>query len=178
MAEEEFIGPTEGNPALDPTRVGSGLVGSFETLDREAKEKISASRPLIEADRQKNSLDEYWAKRSADKDASKRSEKSKRASKVGERRSAINEGGGGGSSRVASSMQSLLGNDYAVMKFKSPTMQMACESSAYTCTFPVHGYLPQVCGPYRPISASYHGGMPQSGIHEATGTGYSLNRDG
>ena len=195
MAEDEVIVPTSGNPALDPSRAESGLVAKLNLQgkfsDTRAEQKFETRvgyfggkhwsemaedgeknrrRSLSESDRQKEDLDEYWRKR---KDDARRNPDNKP-------RHTQSGGGGGGGGWGGRGMQFGISNssgvDYAVMKFKSKVMQDAC-SPKYTSAFPMNTHLPQVCGPFRPITISSQGGLPQSSLQESIGTGIVPNMD-
>ena len=92
-------------------------------------------------------------------------------------------GGGGGEKRPSRIKRSGLfgisnstSKDYGYLKFKSPVFKEAAMVN-YSCIFPLHGYLPQVCGPFRPITTESIGGMPQSMAQEASTTGGPINLD-
>lgn len=192
MADDEVIVPTSGNPALDPSQTESGLVGRLNLGDPRSdktfvKEGSSSGgkhwseiaeeseknrrRSLSESDRQKEDLKAYWDKRMDEKRRNPEKEKPK---------ATFHDAGGGGGRGRWRSMQYGISNssgvDYAMMKFKSKTMQDAC-SPKFTSAFPMNTHLPQVCGPFRPITLSSQGGMPQSSLQESIGTGIIPNMD-
>jgi hypothetical protein len=199
LAENEVIVPTSGNPALDPSRAESGLVaklnlqGKFSDTRSEQKFETRVGyfggkhwsemaeegeknrrRSLSESDRQKEDLDEYWRKR---KDDAKRNPDNRpKQTQYG----GGGESGGGRRGWNGRGMQFGISNssgvDYAVMRFKSKVMQDAC-SAKFTSTFPMNTHLPQVCGPFRPITISSQGGLPQSSLQESIGTGIVPNMD-
>ncbi len=175
MAENEVIVPTSGNPALDPTKVKSGLVASSAPKQKDWAQEVEESeknrrRSLSESDRQKEDLDEYWKRRNDEK----------RINPDTKPKHTQTDLGGGGGSRGGRGVQFGISNssgvDYAVMKFKSRVMQDAC-SPKFTSAFPMNTHLPQVCGPFRPITLSSQGGLPQSSLQESIGTGIIPNMD-
>lgn len=197
MAENEVIVPTSGNPALDPSKAESGLVarlnleGKFSDTrkeqvfeqrlgyyggkhwsERAEESEKNRRRSLSESDRQKEDLKEYWDKRK-DRDRRSPDNKPKHTQSGG-------YGGGGSGMTRARVMQFGISNssgvDYAMMKFRSKTMQDAC-SPKFTCAFPMNTHMPQVCGPFRPITLSSQGGLPQSSLQESIGTGLIPNMD-
>lgn len=196
MAEEEVIVPTSGNPALNGDAV-SGLVArmvgdklsdtradkTFETRlgyyggkhwsERAEEAEKNRRRSLTESDRQKEDTEAYWAKRRDRRDRLGQNEERPKAILSG----GYSGGGDGGRARIA---RFGIGNsssvEYAQMRFKSKTMQEAC-SPKFTCAFPMNTHLPQVCGPFRPITLSSQGGLPQSSLQESIGTGIIPNMD-
>lgn len=200
MAENEVIVPTSGNPALDPSKAESGLIGRLNLQGKfsdtrenkvfeqrlgywggkhwselaEESEK-NRRRSLTESDRQKEDTEAYWAKRRDERD---------RLGQKEDRPKAILSGGySGGDDGVrarARISQFGIGNSssvgYAQMRFKSKVMQEAC-SPNFTCAFPMNTHMPQVCGPFRPITLSSQGGLPQSSLQESIGTGVIPNMD-
>jgi hypothetical protein len=94
----------------------------------------------------------------------------------------MGEGGGHGASGSVRKRSGKFGisnassKDFGVMKFKSTVFSNAV-SSTYTCLFPLSGYLPQVCGPFRPITVETIGGFPQSLSQEASQVGGPVNID-
>jgi hypothetical protein len=186
VAEEDVIVPSEGNSALDPTKALSGLVSS-SSLEEKANAVANAasksfgdpnkfvSRPKG-GDSGKSELENYWANRRA-KEAEDLANGIKPRPKIimGEG----GGGGGGGSSRARSGKFGITGasaRDYGTLKFKSKVFTDAC-SGAYTCIFPLSGYLPQVCGPFRPITVESIGGFPQSMGQESSSVGGPVNMD-
>ena len=185
MAEDEdVIVPTEGNSALDPTKASSGLVGTIEGKANAAAEAARTStgdaskfvsRPKG-GDSGKSELENYWAKR-------RQEAAEDLANGIKPRpKSIINDGGGHGASGSVRQRSGKFGisgaarRDFGIMKFKSQTFTDAC-SGAYTCIFPLSGYLPQVCGPFRPITIESIGGFPQSLSQEASNVGGPVNSD-
>ena len=185
MAEDDVIVPTSGNSALDPTRAVSGLVGS--SIEDKANAAANAasksfgdpskfvSRPNKLGDSGKSDLEGYWMGRHAMEEEDAANGIFKRPKII------MNEGGGGGggSSRARSGKFGITGasdRDYGMMKFKSKTFADAC-SGKYTCIFPLSGYLPQVCGPFRPITVESIGGFPQSMGQESSSVGGPVNMD-
>ena len=188
MAEDEdVIVPTSGNPALDPTKAVSGLVGS--SIEDKANAAANAasksfgdpskfvSRPKG-GDSGKSELENYWANRRA-----KAAEDL--ANGIKPRPKTITGDGDGGGHNASGSVRQRSGKfgisgaarrDFGIMKFKSQTFTDAC-SGAYTCIFPLSGYLPQVCGPFRPITIESIGGFPQSLSQEASNVGGPVNSD-
>ena len=184
MAEEDVIVPTSGNTALDPTRAVSGLIGS--SIEDKANAAATAasksfgdpskfvSRPK-RGDSGKSELEGYWAGRKAMDAEDEANGITKRPSII------MGEGGGGsgGSARARSGKFGITGasaRDYGTLKFKSKVFTDAC-SGAYTCIFPLSGYLPQVCGPFRPITVESIGGFPQSMGQESSSVGGPVNMD-
>ena len=178
MAEDDVIVPSEGNSALDPTKASNGLKPS-EPLKPSSTptEDKKAGRP-IGGDSGKQKLEDYWANRRA-KAAEDLANGIKPRPKV-----IFNEGGGGGGGGAGGGgrrsgkfgITNSSARDYGAMKFKSKIFADAC-SGAYTCIFPLSGYLPQVCGPFRPITVESIGGFPQSLAQEASNVGGPVNSD-
>ena len=187
MEEEDVIVPTSGNSALDPTKASSGLVGTISGKANAAAEAASrsmgdpnkfVSRPKG-GDSGKSELENYW-KRRHEKAAEDLANGIKPRPKT---ITASGGGGGGGEKRPSRIKRSGLfgisnstSKDYGYLKFKSPVFKEAAMVN-YSCIFPLHGYLPQVCGPFRPITTESIGGMPQSMAQEASTTGGPINLD-
>jgi hypothetical protein len=195
VAENEVIVPTSGNPALDPSQAESGLVGRLNLGDSRSEKKFETRegyfggkhwsqiaeeqeknrrRSLTESDRQKESTDAYWVKRK-DKERLNPDTKPKHTQSGG---GGGDYGGGGrrGGRSTQFGISNASGVDYAVMRFRSKVMQDAC-SPKFTSAFPMNTHLPQVCGPFRPITLSSQGGLPQSSLQESIGTGIVPNMD-
>jgi hypothetical protein len=195
LDDNEVIVPTSGNPALDPSKAESGLVGRLNLegkfSDTRAEKKFetrvgywggkhwsqiaedsnkNSRRLLSEGDRQKEQLKEYW-------DARKRKEQQNPDKKPRHTQSVGGEGGGGGRGRsMQFGISNASGANYATMQFRSKVMQDAC-SAKFTSAFPMNTHLPQVCGPFRPITISSQGGLSQSSLQESIGTGLIPNMD-
>lgn len=184
MAEEDVIVPTSGNPALDPTRAVSGLAGAIATASKTASDDVASKfvgRPRKEGDsrgydsKEKSSVEGYWQGRMAMESMDRANGIEPRPKHVmGE---AVGGGGGGGGRRSGKfGISNSTARDYGSMKFKSPVFRDAAFAT-YTCLFPLSGYLPQVCGPFRPITTETIGGYPQSMAQESSQTGLTTNMD-
>ena len=202
MAEDDdVIVPSSGNTALDPTKAVNGLVGkvtdSLRTADAKQSPALRPSEALkpsaalqrsltpteeknlgrpVGGDSGKADLEGYWTAR-------KSMEMQDEANGIEKRpKSIIRDGGGHGASGSVRQRSGKFGisgaarRDFGIMKFKSQTFTDAC-SGAYTCIFPLSGYLPQVCGPFRPITIESIGGFPQSLSQEASNVGGPVNSD-
>ena len=190
MAEDEdVIIPSSGNTALDPTRALSGLVRS-SSLEEKANAVANAasksfgdpnkfvSRPKG-GDSGKSELENYW-KRRHEKAAEDLANGIKPRPKT---ITASGGGGGGGGERPSGIKRSgkfgisnSTAKDYGTMRFKSPVFKDAAMAT-YSCIFPLNGFLPQVCGPFRPITMETIGGFPQSMAQEASNNGGPVNSD-
>lgn len=154
-----------------------GYYGGKHWSERWEEQEKNRRRSLTESDRQKEDTEAYWAKR---RDKRDRLGEGKDKDKPKETQSGGYFGGDGGVRARARIAQFGIGNsssvEYAQMRFKSKTMQEAC-SPKFTCAFPMNTHLPQVCGPFRPITLSSQGGLPQSSLQESIGTGIIPNMD-
>ena len=187
MAEDEVVVPSEGNAGLDPARAalkpildyldGSGGDSAPSGLTtKSTKEFVSGSKsesttPTASSEKPTPAPEKEYPTSKLPEDEKKERVKivegldpPARAS-----RGVRNATGGAGRSMDAS---------YGYMQFKTPLFRQHIGSSQYKLIVPTHGgYLPQIAGPFRPLTLESQGGFPQCLGPEAMGTGMGINID-
>lgn len=201
MAEDEVVVPSEGNAGLDPARAALKPVLGYLEAD-EAKSSAAAaakkesdpygvqdsllskpsrefvSHPKYEKTTPSASSEKPSSAPSKEYPTSKLPEEEKKQrARIVEgldpparaSRGVRNAAGGAGRSMDAS---------YGYMQFKTPLFRQHVGSSQYKLIVPTHGgYLPQIAGPFRPLTLETQGGFPQCLGPEAMGTGMGINID-
>lgn len=194
MADDEVVVPSEGNAGLDPARAAlkpildylggqEGDSAPSGLTTKSTKEFVSGSQSESTTPTASSEGYSMFAKTAEGAEKMNTevvkyepdSEKGKRQKVV------ILEGDGGGGGRARNPIGGAgrsTDASYGYMQFKSPLFRQHVGSSQYKLLIPLGGsYLPQIAGPFRPLTMETQGGVPQCLGAEAAGTGMPINMD-